>query len=280
MRIPKFWGLSLAITFGLWMGCASNYPKSTLWDEANRRIVQETLAQDLFDWTALHANATPTQKAQATYQLARVLSRLGLNAEARIRVQEAMEQEKVDGSYQLLQLAQLEIDYAERKLVIPAKGPYPLQGTPYEANYWYLAGQVCFLQNEDTRAQRFLNLVPAHHPDFKYAQFTLATSLARSLRMEQAKRSYENVIVGPPKNPGERRLQDAAHIRLGHILLDENRWRDAVPHFQAVIQASAYREVDTLQYSQASLELHWIGCVKFYPLPFILWSLCAVSLNI
>lgn len=261
MRIFKFWGLILTIALGLWTGCASNHLKPTLWDEATRRVAQETLAQDLFDWTILHANATSAQKAKATYQLARVLSRLGLNAEARIRVQEAMEQEKIDSLYHLLQLAQLELDYAERKLVVSAKGPYPLQGTTFEANYWYLAGQVCFLNNEDTLAQRFLNLVPAHHPDFKYAQFTLATSLARSLQMEQAKRSYENVIVGSPQNPGEKRLQDAAHVRLGHILLDEKNWRDAFPHYHAVIQASAFRDVDTLQYGQASLALYWISLV-------------------
>ena len=153
--------------------------------------------------------------------------------------------------YQLMNIAYKENDYAEA-LSIYRLIAKKYAETDIKADADYVAGQIKFNQKEYDEALKLLKPILPGNQNYMYARFTMGIIYSLINKDKEAEAAFEDIINQEPYNDSEREIQDAAKVKLGHLLYNESpkKMIRAVELYQSILPESA-------MYGEAVLAMSW-----------------------
>lgn len=153
--------------------------------------------------------------------------------------------------FQLLNIAYKESNWSE------AQSNYNIISTQYKtsdikSDADYVMGQAYFAQGKNSESRQLLESIGKDDANYGYAQYTLGQVATREGKLEEAQQHFEAVLMRQPRNKSEKDLQEAAAVRLGHVLysLPQPQLTRALELYKQVPSSSAY-------YDEAQLAAAW-----------------------
>lgn len=149
---------------------------------------------------------------------------------------------------------QMNVAYKERKLAEVEKN-YNIIVTQYgqsdvRGDADYVMGQAYFDAGQNTSARKLLENIRQDDPNFGYANYTLGLISTKEGKLDEAKTHFEAILSRQSRNKSERELQEAAAVKLGHVLYTGSQLTRAVELYKQVPVGSAY-------YDEAQLAAAW-----------------------
>ena len=116
----------------------------------------------------------------------------------------------------------------------------------------YIMGQVMLNKNKHADAAKYLSSIPEYHPDYPFAQHSLAViSIIKDNKNYKTAMDYlSNAVVTKPRNEGERDLSDRSYLFAGYLYYEQEILGNAVATLMAIPKTSTY-------YFEAQLGLGW-----------------------
>ncbi|MEK7392101.1 MAG: tetratricopeptide repeat protein [Fibrobacterota bacterium] len=153
--------------------------------------------------------------------------------------------------YQLLNIAYKEGNWSE------AQTQYNIIATQYKSSDIksdadYVMGQAYFAQGKNSESRQLLEGIGKDDANYGYAQYTLGQVATREGKLDEAQQRFEAVLTRQPRNKSEKDLQEAAAVRLGHVLysLTPPQLTKALDLYKQVPSNSQY-------YDEAQLAAAW-----------------------
>lgn len=151
--------------------------------------------------------------------------------------------------YQLLNIAYKEGNLAE------AQKNYNIILTQYaqsdvRGDADYVMGQAYYAASQFAEARKLLENVRQDDPNFGYAQYTLGLIATKENQLQEAQQHFESILTRQARNKSERELQEAAAVKLGHVLYTGSKMTQAVELYKQVPATSMY-------YDEAQLAAAW-----------------------
>lgn len=153
--------------------------------------------------------------------------------------------------FQLLNIAYKESNWSE------AQNNYNIIATQYKSSDIksdadYVMGQAYFAQGKDDASRQLLESIGKDDANYGYAQYTLGQIATREGKLEEAQQRFEAVLTRQPRNKSEKDLQEAAAVRLGHVLY-------SLPQPQLTRALDLYTQVpsNSSYYDEAQLAAAW-----------------------
>lgn len=153
--------------------------------------------------------------------------------------------------FQLLNIAYKESNWSE------AQTNYNIIATQYKSSDIksdadYVMGQAYFAQGKNGESRQLLESIGKDDANYGYAQYTLGQVATREGKLDEAQQHFEAVLTRQPRNKSEKDLQEAAAVRLGHVLysLTPPQLTKALDLYKQVPSTSQY-------YDEAQLAAAW-----------------------
>ncbi|MDD5674207.1 MAG: tetratricopeptide repeat protein [Chitinivibrionales bacterium] len=129
----------------------------------------------------------------------------------------------------------------------------------------YLMAQTFFKQKNYTDAVQMLRQIPVGHPDFPFAQHTMAViQMIQGLDTTAAISALTNSIVLEPKAKAETDLNGRSFLLMGYLYYEQGALSKAVRALQLVAPASVYYEDALLGLGWSAIrEKQWDDCIKY-----------------
>jgi TolA-binding protein/opacity protein-like surface antigen len=149
---------------------------------------------------------------------------------------------------------QMNVAYKERNLGEVQKN-YNIIVTQYgqsdvRGDADYVMGQAYFDAGQNTEARKLLENIRQDDPNFGYASYTLGLIATKESKLEEAKTRFEAILSRQSRNKSERELQEAAAVKLGHVLYTGAQLTRAVELYKQIPTTSSY-------YDEAQLAAAW-----------------------
>ena len=117
----------------------------------------------------------------------------------------------------------------------------------------YLMGQVHMRNKDFVQAIQFLGAVPELHPDYAFAQHTMAVAYIRlNNDVGKTKLHLENCAVSTPRSPAHQEIINRTFLLFGYLFYEESALAKAVTALRKIPRESYY-------YEDAQLGLGWAG---------------------
>lgn len=114
----------------------------------------------------------------------------------------------------------------------------------------YVMGQAYFDAGQYTEARKLLENIAQADPNFGYAHYTLGLISTNEKKLDEAKTHFEAILSRQSRNKSERELQEAAAVKLGHVLYTTSQLTRAVELYKQIPTTSSY-------YDEAQLAAAW-----------------------
>jgi tetratricopeptide (TPR) repeat protein len=114
----------------------------------------------------------------------------------------------------------------------------------------YIMGQTYFKQKNYPQAIQVFSTIPETHPEYIYAQHSLAISNIVGLNMEGALNALGNCIEAKAENESQKEMINRSYVMLGYIFYEQMALSKAVTALRTVPKSSYY-------YGDAILGLAW-----------------------
>lgn len=149
---------------------------------------------------------------------------------------------------------QMNVAYKERNLAETEKN-YNIIVTQYgqsdvRGDADYVMGQAYFDAGQNTPARKLLENIRQDDPNFGYANYTLGLISTKENKLDEAKTHFEAILSRQSRNKSERELQEAAAVKLGHVLYTTSQLTRAVELYKQIPVGSSY-------YDEAQLAAAW-----------------------
>jgi tetratricopeptide (TPR) repeat protein len=117
---------------------------------------------------------------------------------------------------------------------------------------YYLMGQTYFKQKNYQQAAQLFSQIPETHPEYVYAQHSLAIVHIFQLSMEEATNSLGACIEAKAETDAQKEVINRSYVMLGYIFYEQMALSKAVTALRMVPKSSYY-------YNDALLGLCWAG---------------------
>lgn len=127
----------------------------------------------------------------------------------------------------------------------------------------YLMGESLLRQSEYRKAIAYFEMVPYNHPDYIFAQHSLASVHAlMNSGFHLSTANLENCINTKPSTKEQREIVNRSLVFLGYIFYEENTLSKAVTALRMVPSNSYYYEDALLGLGWAAIKAHqWNDCI-------------------
>ena len=115
---------------------------------------------------------------------------------------------------------------------------------------FYLMGQTYFKQKNYQQAMQMFSEIPETHPEYIFAQHSMAITNIMILSMENALNALGNCIEAKVENESQREIVNRSYVMIGYIFYEQMALSKAVTALRTVPRTSYY-------YSDALLGLAW-----------------------
>jgi tetratricopeptide (TPR) repeat protein len=125
----------------------------------------------------------------------------------------------------------------------------------------YFMGETCLRQGQFSQAEELLMSIPAEHPQFPFAQHSLAIALIAQNKNDRAIGNLEKVIEGIPRSPAEEELANRSLLFLGYLAYESQVVKKAVVLLRQIPTTSYYYEDALLGLAWTALKARqWEDC--------------------
>jgi len=114
----------------------------------------------------------------------------------------------------------------------------------------YVMGQAFFAAGQNTEARKLLENVRQDDPNYGYAHYTLGLIATKEGKLPEAQQHFEYILSKQGRNKSEKELQEAAAVKLGHVLYTASQLTRAVELYKQIPVGSSY-------YDEAQLAAAW-----------------------
>ncbi|HMA64921.1 MAG TPA: hypothetical protein VKO63_06985, partial [Chitinispirillaceae bacterium] len=128
---------------------------------------------------------------------------------------------------------------------------------------FYLMGEMDLAEKEFATAARYLSIIPEGHPDYIFAQYSIA-SVRLNINDDYSLviNSLENCISTETQTPQQNEIKNKAFATLGYIYYEEKTLSKAVVAFRLVPATSIYYEDALLGLGWTAIKARqWKDCV-------------------
>jgi tetratricopeptide (TPR) repeat protein len=115
---------------------------------------------------------------------------------------------------------------------------------------YYLMGQTYFKQKNYQQASEMFGSIPETHPEYIYAQHSVAITHIMGLNMEEALNALGNCIEAKATTESQKEMINRSYVMIGYIFYEQMALSKAVTALRTVPKSSYY-------YSDALLGLAW-----------------------
>jgi tetratricopeptide (TPR) repeat protein len=151
-------------------------------------------------------------------------------------------------------LGMMRIDYRDdaENLVFDQFSQLNRTDVPDSLKYhgYYLMGQTYLKQKNYQQAAQLFSQIPETHPEYVFAQHTLAIVHILTLNMEEATNTLGNCIEAKVETDAQKEIVNRSYVMLGYIFYEQMALSKAVTALRLVSKSSYY-------YSDALLGLCW-----------------------
>jgi tetratricopeptide (TPR) repeat protein len=115
---------------------------------------------------------------------------------------------------------------------------------------YYLMGQTYFKQKNYQQAAQMFSSIPETHPEYVFAQHSMAITNIMTLNMEDALNALGNCIEAKVENETQKEVINRSYVMIGYIFYEQMALSKAVTALRTVPKSSYY-------YGDALLGLAW-----------------------
>ncbi len=115
---------------------------------------------------------------------------------------------------------------------------------------YYLMGQTYFKQKNYQQASQMFSEIPETHPEYIFAQHSLAITNIMTLNMDDALTALGNCIEAKVETDAQKEAVSRSYVMIGYIFYEQMALSKAVTALRSVLKSSYY-------YSDALLGLAW-----------------------
>lgn len=190
----------------------------------------------------------------ATYYQGRAFENLRMNEVAKKIYASGVKTHDASDYVPKFYYQQMNVAYKERNLAETEKN-YNIIVTQYgqsdvRGDADYVMGQAYFDAGQNTPARKLLENIRQDDPNFGYANYTLGLISTKENKLDEAKTHFEAILSRQSRNKSERELQEAAAVKLGHVLYTTSQLTRAVELYKQIPTGSSY-------YDEAQLAAAW-----------------------
>jgi TolA-binding protein len=168
----------------------------------------------------------------------------------------------------LVDLGLLRLDYREDKpaAIIAqfnkiASSPAP-DSIKYHADY--LMGQTYLKQQKYTSASALFSRIPDSHPDYLFAQHSLAISTLLEDKKDDALQILNTCVDAKAQTDEEKRIVERSFLFLGYIFFENLELPKAISALRSIPANSYYYEDALLGMCWTALKARqWAGCIEY-----------------
>ncbi|MFP4416643.1 MAG: tetratricopeptide repeat protein [Fibrobacterota bacterium] len=133
---------------------------------------------------------------------------------------------------------------------------------------YYLMAESHLNEGNYNKAIQLFDMIPSTHPEFLFAQHSLATAYAMADQSESALGALENCLQAIPKNKAEKEIVNRSYLLIGYFFFDglggqERSLSKAVTALRNVESGSIYYPQAVLGLAWAAMKAQqWSDCMK------------------
>ena len=193
---------------------------------------------------------------QAAFYMAKSFENLRMHKAARSVYQDALKRYPQSDQLARYHFQLMNIDYKEGKYK-EAIDKYQVIAQKYgksdaKADADYIAGQIKFEQSLYQESIDLLASILPGNANYLYARYTMGIAYGRLSKFDEAENCFRAVTEQPVSNKSERNIQDAAKVKLGHLLFSAEK-----PDIVAAAQMYLQVQKDSPVFDEAMLGIAW-----------------------
>jgi TolA-binding protein len=125
----------------------------------------------------------------------------------------------------------------------------------------YLMGESYLRQGQFSQAEELFMTIPTDHPQYPFAQHSLAVALIAQNKNDRAVGALEKVVGTTPRSPGEEELVNRSLLFLGYLAYESQILKKAVAMLRQIPSESYYYEDALLGLAWTALKARqWEDC--------------------
>ena len=193
---------------------------------------------------------------QAAFYMAKSFENLRMHKAAKSIYEDAIKRYPQSDQLAKYHFQLMNIDYKEGKYA-EAMAIYQTIAQKFgkseaKADADYIAGQIKFEQGFYQDAVNLLASIPPDNANYLYARYTMGIVNSRMQKWDDAENSFRAITEQPVSNKSERDIQNAAKVKLGHLLFSAEK-----PDIVAAARMYGLVQKDSPVFDEAMLGIAW-----------------------
>ena len=193
---------------------------------------------------------------QAAFYMAKSFENLRMHKAAKAVYEDAIKRYPQSDQCAKYHFQLMNIDYKEGKYQ-EAMDKYQVIAQQFgksdaKADADYVAGQIKFEQGLYRESVDLLDSILPGNANYLYARYTMGIAYSRLSKFDEAENCFRAITEQPVSNKSERDIQDAAKVKLGHLLFSAEK-----PDIVAAAQMYLQVQKDSPVFDEAMLGIAW-----------------------